>query len=114
MDDVKFHHWERALRSRVLPHLERGSRGQEWVVRVSSPIQEAKLTIKDCIANGLNYSDTKGGKPWLDDATNAQWTFWDAADEWLPTWGEGDARGMTIKSIKMYSRGACGSSDSEL
>lgn len=56
-----------------------------------------------------HHSDNKGGKPWLDDATNAQWTFWNDAESWLPTWGEGDARGMTVKEVKVWQRGACGS-----
>lgn len=55
----------------------------------------------------VNRRDNKGGKPWLDDATNAQWTFWSDVGTWLPTWGEGDARGMTIRSVKMWERGAC-------
>lgn len=55
------------------------------------------------------YRDDQGGKPWLDGATNAQWTFWSDVGTWLPTWGDGDGRGMTVESIKMYSRGACGS-----
>ncbi|CAN8097111.1 unnamed protein product [Discula destructiva] len=57
------------------------------------------------------FADDQGGKPWLDGATNAQWTFWNDAGTWLPTWGEGDARGMTVKSVKMWERGACGSSE---
>lgn len=52
-------------------------------------------------------SDNKGNKPWLDSATNSQWTFWSAADQWLPTWGEGDQRGMTVKSVRMWKKGAC-------
>jgi len=52
--------------------------------------------------------DKVGDKPWLNDATNARWTFYDAAKEWLPTWGEGDKRGMTIKSVKMWQQGKCG------
>lgn len=55
--------------------------------------------------------DGKGGKPWVDAATNAQWTFWDDADQWLPTWGEGDSRGMTVKSVKMWRSGSCGSAE---
>lgn len=54
------------------------------------------------------YSDHVGNKPWLDDATNAQWTFWSQADDWLPTWGEGDQRGMTVRSVRMWQQGACG------
>ncbi|KAK3327786.1 concanavalin A-like lectin/glucanase domain-containing protein [Cercophora scortea] len=53
------------------------------------------------------FPDSQGNKPWLDAATNAQWTFWSAANEWLPTWGAGEDRGMTVRSVKMWSRGAC-------
>ncbi|KAK0636224.1 concanavalin A-like lectin/glucanase domain-containing protein [Bombardia bombarda] len=53
------------------------------------------------------FPDNLGSKPWLDAATNAQWTFWSAADKWLPTWGEGDQRGMTVRSVKMWRKGAC-------
>jgi hypothetical protein len=51
--------------------------------------------------------DGVDGKPWLDAATNAAWDFWSAADEWLPTWGEGNMRGMTVKNVKMWQQGAC-------
>lgn len=57
------------------------------------------------------FRDGKGGKPWVDAATNAQWTFWDDADNWLPTWGEGDSRGMTVKSVKMWRSGSCGAAE---
>ncbi|KAH7318592.1 putative secreted glucosidase [Stachybotrys elegans] len=56
------------------------------------------------------FLDNVGQKPWLDGSTNAQWNFWNAASEWLPTWGEGDSRGMTVKSVKMWQAGACGAS----
>lgn len=59
----------------------------------------------------IGCSDGKGGKPWVDGATNAQWTFWDDAHTWLPTWGKGDARGMTVKSVKMWQAGACGTAE---
>ncbi|KJZ74227.1 hypothetical protein HIM_06458 [Hirsutella minnesotensis 3608] len=54
------------------------------------------------------FLDHVGGKPWIDAATNAQWTFWSAANDWLPTWGQGDERGMTVRSVKMWQLGACG------
>jgi len=44
-------------------------------------------------------------------ATNAQWTFWNAASKWLPTWGEGDSKGMTVKSVKMWQHGKCGATE---
>lgn len=30
-----------------------------------------------------------------------------AKDQWLPTWGEGNDRGMTVKSVKMWQEGKC-------
>jgi hypothetical protein len=30
-----------------------------------------------------------------------------AKDEWLPTWGEGNDRGMTVRSVKMWQHGKC-------
>ncbi|KEY69752.1 hypothetical protein S7711_03733 [Stachybotrys chartarum IBT 7711] len=59
------------------------------------------------------FLDNMGDKPWIDGATNAQWDFWNAAEQWLPTWGEGDRRGMTVRSVKMWQAGACGA-DQEL
>jgi hypothetical protein len=46
-------------------------------------------------------------KPWLDGSTDAQWDFYSSASNWLPTWGIGEARGMTVKSVKMWQEGAC-------
>ncbi|KYK58724.1 gram-negative bacteria-binding protein 1 precursor [Drechmeria coniospora] len=54
------------------------------------------------------FLDYVGGKPWIDAATNAQWTFWNASNDWLPTWGEGDTRGMTVRSVRMWQQGECG------
>ncbi|GAB0134961.1 hypothetical protein EsDP_00003313 [Epichloe bromicola] len=56
------------------------------------------------------FLDHVGDKPWIDKAKNAQWTFWDAANKWLPTWGQGDERGMTVRSVKMWQAGQCGQS----
>lgn len=33
--------------------------------------------------------------------------FWNASSAWEPTWGAGDARGMTVKSVKLFQRGDC-------
>ena len=58
-------------------------------------------------ANMRFYRDGVDDKPWIDDATNAAWDFWSAADKWLPTWGEGNERGMTVKNVKMWQQGKC-------
>jgi hypothetical protein len=33
--------------------------------------------------------------------------YFTAKDDWLPTWGEGNDRGMTVKSVKMWQHGKC-------
>ncbi|KAF2432592.1 glycosyl hydrolase [Tothia fuscella] len=53
------------------------------------------------------FLDKKGNKTWLDAGASAQWDFYREAGTWLPTWGEGDKRGMTVKSVKMWQQGKC-------
>ncbi|OBT63660.1 hypothetical protein VE03_06122 [Pseudogymnoascus sp. 23342-1-I1] len=56
------------------------------------------------------FLDGVGGKPWVDASTYlAPGAFYQRVDDWLPTWGEGNARGMTVKAVKMWQEGACGS-----
>jgi hypothetical protein len=45
-------------------------------------------------------SDSVGGKPWVDwgSATAAR-DFWRANKTWLPTWGPGESRGMTVRKF---------------
>ncbi|KAM0809234.1 hypothetical protein AB5N19_09577 [Seiridium cardinale] len=61
------------------------------------------------------FPDGIGSKPWSDtNSTIAMQQFWAAKNDWLPTWGDGDARGMAVSSVEMWSGGACGSSYSSL
>lgn len=47
--------------------------------------------------------DGVGNKPWIDDTQHlAATSFYEKVDEWYPTWGPGNDRGMTIKSVKMW------------
>lgn len=53
-------------------------------------------------------SDSVADKPWIDASTYmAPGSFYEAVDTWLPTWGAGNDRGMTVKSVKMWQEGAC-------
>jgi hypothetical protein len=71
-------------------------------------------------------SDGKFNKPWVDGSPTAPRDFIKgmfnpgsrnpagitansstAKDQWLPTWGEGNDRGMTVKSVKMWKEGLC-------
>lgn len=76
----------------------------------SAPFDQKFYLILNVAVGSQNgwFLDSVDNKPWLDRATNAQWTFWSNADEWLPTWGDGDERGMTVKSVKMWELGKCG------
>ena len=53
------------------------------------------------------YRDGVSSKPWGDASYTAPYEFWQAQNLWYPTWGNGTARGMTVKSVKMWSEGAC-------
>ncbi|KAG8412867.1 hypothetical protein J3458_013300 [Metarhizium acridum] len=78
----------------------------------NAPFDQSFYLILSVAVGSKNgwFLDHVGDKPWIDGAKNAQWTFWDAAAKWLPTWGEGADRGMTVKSVKMWQAGQCGSS----
>jgi beta-glucanase (GH16 family) len=70
------------------------------------------------------FFDGEGGKPWVDGSDFAVRDFWKgmcssllpltlvltmtaAKDAWLPTWGRGNERGMTVQSVKMWQAGKC-------
>jgi hypothetical protein len=57
-------------------------------------------------SNGF-FPDSEGDKPWIDVDHTAMRDFWMANSTWLPTWGKGDERGMTVKSVKMWQEGKC-------
>ncbi|TQV91063.1 secreted glucosidase [Cordyceps javanica] len=76
----------------------------------NAPFDQAFYLILNVAVGGTNgfFPDGVGAKPWVDGAPNARWSFWDARDQWLPTWGDGDRRGMTVRSVKMWQLGKCG------
>ncbi|KAM3502870.1 hypothetical protein MY11210_008925 [Beauveria gryllotalpidicola] len=76
----------------------------------SAPFDQPFYLILNVAVGGTNgfFLDGVGDKPWVNGAINARSSFWDARDKWLPTWGEGDQRGMTVRSVKMWQLGACG------
>ncbi|KAH6656076.1 putative gram-negative bacteria binding protein [Truncatella angustata] len=56
---------------------------------------------------GGYFADGYGQKPWVDTSEKAMHQFWNARDAWLPTWGSGDQKGLTVKNVNMWSRGKC-------
>lgn len=57
-------------------------------------------------SNGF-FPNGQGGKPWIDGGATSMLNFWLANGTWLPTWGSGEDRGMTVKSVKMWQQGKC-------
>jgi len=74
-----------------------------------TPFDQKFYLILNVAVGGTNgfFKDGVGNKPWGDGSLTAPKQFWDANRLWLPTWGEGAERGMTVKSVKMFSHGAC-------
>jgi hypothetical protein len=75
----------------------------------NTPFDQEFYLILDVAIGGTNgyFEDGVGNKPWGDGSLLAPGEFWQANPIWLPTWGEGDKRGMTVQSVKMYKEGAC-------
>jgi beta-glucanase (GH16 family) len=75
----------------------------------NAPFDEKFYLILNVAVGAQNgwFFDGEGGKPWVDGSDFAVRDFWNAKDEWLPTWGEGTERGMTVKSVKMWQAGKC-------
>ncbi|KAH6669868.1 concanavalin A-like lectin/glucanase domain-containing protein [Halenospora varia] len=80
--------------------------------RANTPFDEDFYLILNVAVGGTNgyFPDKVGNKPWGDQSLTAPLEFWNAENQWRPTWGEPADRGLTIKSVKMWSQGGCGSS----
>ncbi|XP_014552606.1 glycoside hydrolase family 16 protein [Bipolaris victoriae FI3] len=48
------------------------------------------------------FEDGKCGKPWIDKSARAKLDFWEARNQWLPTWKDGGQ--MKVKSVKMWQQ----------
>jgi hypothetical protein len=79
--------------------------------RANTPFDEPFYLILNVAVGGTNgfFKDGVGNKPWGDASTTAPKEFWDSQPQWYDTWGKGDTRGLTVKSVKMWNQGACGS-----
>jgi hypothetical protein len=49
------------------------------------------------------WTDGSQGKPWVDSSPTAARDFWNARDQWYPTWKENGQ--MRVKSIKVWQQG---------
>jgi hypothetical protein len=77
--------------------------------RHNTPFDQPFYLILNVAVGGTNgfFKDGVADKPWGDQSLTAPREFWSAADQWLPTWGEGNTRGLTVQSVRMWKQGAC-------
>ncbi|KAF2643361.1 putative gram-negative bacteria binding protein [Massarina eburnea CBS 473.64] len=75
----------------------------------NTPFDHPFYLILNVAVGGTNgfFPDGVGNKPWGNESPTAPKEFWDSMANWLPTWGEGDKRGLTVKSVKMWKQGGC-------
>jgi len=69
----------------------------------STPFDQEFYLILNVAVGGTNtYFPDGNGKPWVNESPLAMKQFWDAQDEWYPTWKkEGE---MVVKSVKMWQQ----------
>ncbi|KAL2060631.1 hypothetical protein VTL71DRAFT_9272 [Oculimacula yallundae] len=75
----------------------------------NAPFDQSFYLILNVAVGSTNgyFPDKFGEKPWLDGSKNAMGDFWKANQTWLPTWGEGSTRGMTVNRVRMWQEGTC-------
>lgn len=68
----------------------------------STPFDKPFYLILNVAVGGQNgwWEDGANGKPWVDHSPNARTTFWNARDQWYPTWKDGEAQ-MSVRNVKM-------------
>lgn len=71
----------------------------------SRPFDQDFYLILNVAVGGTNgwFEDGELGKPWVDTSKTPRRDFWDARDEWLPTWEEGGAE-MVVKRVRMWQQ----------
>ncbi|TKY89369.1 hypothetical protein EX895_001900 [Sporisorium graminicola] len=74
----------------------------------AAPFDQEFFLILNVAVGGTNgyFKDGMGDdKPWSNDAKNARAQFWEARNQWLPTWPKDPKqRGMEIEYVKMWQK----------
>jgi hypothetical protein len=73
----------------------------------ATPFDHEFYLIMNVAVGGTNgwFQDGKSGKPWVDQSPSAKLDFWNAREQWYPTWEKGGQ--MVVSSVKMWQEGAC-------
>lgn len=72
--------------------------------RISTPFDQDFYLILNVAVGGTNgwFADGQAGKPWIDASPSAKLQFWQAKDEWYPTWRKESQ--MVVNSVKMWQQ----------
>lgn len=72
----------------------------------STPFDQEFYLILNVAVGGTNgwFQDGLAGKPWSDNSLTAKLDFWNAKDEWLPTWRKEGAGEMVIHKVEMWQQ----------
>lgn len=72
--------------------------------RDSTPFDQSLYLILNVAVGGTNawFADDYVGKPWLDSSAEAPLEFWQAKDQWYPTWQEQGQ--MQVRSVRMWQQ----------
>ncbi|KAF2708211.1 glycoside hydrolase family 16 protein [Pleomassaria siparia CBS 279.74] len=69
-----------------------------------SPFDKDFYLVLDVAVGGTNgwFADGKSGKPWIDTSPTAKRDFWQAREQWYPTWKNQGY--MQVKRVKMWQQ----------
>jgi beta-glucanase (GH16 family) len=72
--------------------------------RAQTPFDQEFYLIINVAVGGQNgwFQDGKDGKPWVDTSPTARKDFWDARDQWFPTWEPNGQ--MIVDRVQMWQQ----------
>jgi beta-glucanase (GH16 family) len=72
--------------------------------RLQTPFDQEFYLIINVAVGGQNgwFQDGKDGKPWVDASPTARKDFWDARDQWYPTWEKNGE--MIVDRVQMWQQ----------
>lgn len=74
--------------------------------RDSTPFDQDFYLIMNVAVGGTNgwFEDGANGKPWVDASPSAKRDFWNARNQWYPTWQKNNGAEMVVRSVKMWQQ----------
>lgn len=73
----------------------------------ATPFDQEFYLILNVAVGGTNgwFKDGASGKPWVDQSPTAKKDFWDAQNQWYPTWEKNGQ--MQVSHVKIQQQGPC-------